>query len=93
MCVCDLKARRQKNEGVLLGLRHLIGRLSWRKRSFNRDINEMKVPLNERHEEEIINLPKKFDYYCSVCLHQSNIFKKICPKCGKGELLRAKKND
>jgi lipopolysaccharide biosynthesis regulator YciM len=44
--------------------------------------------VKTKYQQEIDNLPKKYDYLCKTCLFQTNTFSKICPKCNKGRLSR-----
>lgn len=49
---------------------------------------EEKVIVQRRHQESLNKLKKKFDYYCSKCLYQTNEYSDPCPKCGRGRLVR-----
>lgn len=42
--------------------------------------------IKKRADQEIAALPKKYDYFCPKCLHQTNEKTRVCPSCRNGRL-------
>jgi lipopolysaccharide biosynthesis regulator YciM len=58
-----------------------------------KNIDKEKENIKTNSERIISSTYKKFDYYCPHCLYQTNEFKKICPECRRGRILKTKQED